>query len=332
MKTKTLPPFLSTLLVALPASTSQANLIAYWPFDDGEGLIATDVIGGYDGAISNGTWFTPAKVGSHALQASGGDEVVCDPAAISTTDDLTLSWWMIDNQTSYGTVMDKSFESSASGFDILVRPTSTEDSPLRFRIGGWQAYGGWGSECRLPIDAYEDGEWVHITCVYNSETDTASIYVNGELPANGDLNPKTGIAGDDGYCEGPNNAEASLYLRGGKETFTGVLDDVAMWDRPLTADEVKTVFESGPLAVEVPDVDLAITAFDFASGDEEFTLTWNSIEGANYAIKYSTDLVTWDLDLDDSIAGAAGESTSYTFKASDLGEQEGPVFFRVEKQ
>jgi hypothetical protein len=54
--------------------------------------------------------------------------------------------------------MDKSFTDSASGFDILVRPTSTEDSPLRFRIGGWQAYGGWGGECRLPVDAYKDGE------------------------------------------------------------------------------------------------------------------------------------------------------------------------------
>ena len=43
-----------------------------------------------------------------------------------------------------------------------------EDSPLRFRIGGYQAYGGWGTECRLPQGAYNDGEWVHIVCTYDS--------------------------------------------------------------------------------------------------------------------------------------------------------------------
>ena len=55
---------------------------------------------------------------------------------------------------------------------------------------------------------------------------TASIYVDGKLPENGNLNPKTGIAGEGGYCEGVNNTPtAPLYLRGGKETFTGILDD-----------------------------------------------------------------------------------------------------------
>jgi hypothetical protein len=106
-----------------------------------------------------------------------------------------------------------------------------------------------------------------------------------------------------------------------------------MWDRPLTADEVQTVFENGPLAVEVPDVELAITAFDFAEGSDEFSLTWNSIEGASYAVKYSTDLISWDSDLDDSVVGDAGESTTRTFNVTDLiGVDGGPVFFRVEQQ
>ncbi|MDB4608439.1 hypothetical protein OAH10_01825, partial [bacterium] len=134
-------------LTFLLASLAQANLIAYWPFDDLTGEVAEDVIGGYHGTLIGGTWLEPGKVGASALEGAGADEILCPAEAISTTEDLTLAWWMIDNQGSWGTIMDKSFTNSTSGFDILVRPTGTEDSPLRFRIGGWQAYGGWGTEC-----------------------------------------------------------------------------------------------------------------------------------------------------------------------------------------
>lgn len=330
MKTNSSPPLLTSCALTLSACLSQAELIAYWPFDEGEGTIAADVIGGNDATINAGLWTTEAKVGEAAFEGNGGEEVVCDPSVIPTTEDFSMSWWMIDNQGSWGTIMDKSFTDANSGFVMMVRP-SDEDSPFRFRIGGWQAYGGWGTECRVPSGAYEDGEWVHITCVYDHESDTASIYVNGELPENGDFNPKTGIST---YCDGPNNTEAQLYLRGGFETFNGVLDDIAMWNRPLTAEEAQTVYESGPLAVEVPEVELAITAFDFSEDNEEFTLSWSSLEGATYAVKYSTNLETWEFDLDDSVVGDVGDTTTRTFPVADLvGANEGePVFFRVEQQ
>jgi hypothetical protein len=155
--------------------------------------------------------------------------------------------------------------------------------------------------------------------------------VNGELPENGTLNPKTGIAGDGGYCEGVNNTTAPLYLRGGKETFTGVLDDVAMWDRALTPEEVMTVYNSGPLAVERPAKELAVTSFDLTDETGDFTLTWNSTPGELYAVKYSTDLVNWDADLDDGILADDGESTSRTFNLADLDNPKA-VYFRIEKQ
>jgi len=322
-------PFAVALSFCAFTSVSHADLIAYWPFDDGEGFVAEDIVGDFDGTITAGTWVTPGKVGSSAFQGAGGDEINCGTEAYSTTEDLTLAWWMIDNQTSYGTIMDKSVTGSGFGYDILVRPDA-EDSPLRFRIGGWQSYGGWGAECRLPAGAYDDGEWVHIVCTYDRATDTASIYVNGELPANGDFNPKTGIAGVGGYCEGVNNVDAPLFLRGGWETFDGILDDVAIWDQALTADEVKTVYAGGPLALAA-ELPLAINSINYSPDDGEVSLNWNSREGESYAVKFSTDLINWDADIDDGIAADAGESTTRTFNISELDLPES-VFFRVEKQ
>ncbi|MEJ6643772.1 MAG: LamG domain-containing protein [Akkermansiaceae bacterium] len=318
------------LLFGASVSASNADLIAYWPFDEGVGETAEDVVGGFNGTISGGTWFTPGKVGASALDASGGEEVNCPAEATPTTDDLTLAWWMIDNHESYGTIMDKSIAGSGKGYNVLVRPLN-EDSPLRFRIGGWQdTYGGWGAECRLPAEAYKDGEWVHIVCTYDSTTDTASIYVNGELATNGANNPKTGITGDGGYCESVNNADTPLLIRGGEEIFNGVLDEVAIWDHALTPEEVMAVYTGGPLGLSAGKP-LAISAIDYSPGAGELSLSWDSREGEIYAVKYSTDLINWDSDVEDSVLADAGESTTRVFDLSDLSLPE-KVYFRVEKQ
>ncbi|MDB4608365.1 LamG domain-containing protein, partial [bacterium] len=117
----------------------------------------------------------------------------------------------------------------------------------------------------------------------------------------------------------------------GKETFTGILDDVAMWNRALSPEEITTVFTSGPLAVERPAKELAVTSFDLSEITGEFTLTWNSNIGEVYAVKYSTDLINWDADLDDGILADEGETTSRTFKLTDLDNPKA-LYFRIEKQ
>lgn len=327
-------PLLATtaaLLLTLAPQAGHSNLIAYWPFEDGEGTTITDVVGGFHGTSNGGSWVA-GKVGSFAFEGSGRNSINCGASPTPSTADLSLAWWMIDNHLNWGTIMDKSVAASRLGYNVLVRP-ATEDSPLRFRIGGWQTtYGGWGNECRIPPGSYNDGEWVHIVCTYDSATDTASIYVNGELPANGALNPKTGITGAGGYCDSVNHPDATLFIRGGQEGFNGVLDDVAIWDRALSAEEVAQVFSQGPLSVEI-EQEFAITAIDHDPSTDQLTLSWDSREGETYAVRFSRDMTNWDGDLNDGIPAAAGETTTTeTFDLSDAGlGAEGRVFFRVEK-
>jgi len=245
---KLIYPVVFFVMLCIGASVAHADLIAYWPFDEGSGDVAADIVGGFDAQITDATWTTASQMGNAAIDVAGST-IDCGPGPTPSTEDLTLAWWMIDNHDSYGTMLSKSAESSTKGYNILVRTHSGEGSPLRFRIGGWQAYGGWGEECMLPEGAYEDGQWVQITCTYDSASDTATIYVNGEVKENGAFNPKTGIAGANGYCEGLNNPDEPLYMAGNPENFTGVLDEVAIWDSALTSDEVLSVFEKGPQAL-----------------------------------------------------------------------------------
>ncbi len=74
---------------------------------------------------------------------------------------------------------------------------------------------------------------------------------------------------------------------------------------------------------------IAITDFQYNEGTDEFTVTWRSEPNRTYALYYSPDLINWDADVDDNIAGATdSETTTYgPFPNPDSGGPQG--FFRV---
>jgi hypothetical protein len=77
---------------------------------------------------------------------------------------------------------------------------------------------------------------------------------------------------------------------------------------------------------------LAITDITYTTGElTEVALTWNSSAGTNYIVRYSTDLINWDNDLDDGILADDGDSTTRTFDLAEFSlESKTKLFFRVE--
>ena len=63
--------------------------------------------------------------------------------------------------------------------------------------------------------------------------------------------------------------------------------------------------------VEVGSADFDIVSVDHVAGSREATVTWNSSEGTSYTVEASNDMLTWK-ELDDDVAGAAGDTTSFT--------------------
>ena len=76
---------------------------------------------------------------------------------------------------------------------------------------------------------------------------------------------------------------------------------------------------------------MKIRSINYASDTETVTLTWDSRESESYSVRYSTDLVNWDNDLDDSIPADAGETTTRSFNVAGLATANGSLFFRVER-
>ena len=79
-----------------------------------------------------------------------------------------------------------------------------------------------------------------------------------------------------------------------------------------------------------PAEPLTITAIDYSPADKMLTLTWDSLEGVIYAVKFSNDMTSWLADLDDGVMGEAG-STTKTFDLSETGIVDtDKLFLRVE--
>jgi len=267
-------------VLGVAAGVTNAEIIAYWPFDEGSGDVAADVVGGFDAQLTNVDWVA-GQFGGSALETDrSGDLILAGPGPTPTTQDLTLAFWMVDNWDSYCSLMHKTGESNVAGY--MLMPRQNEPDCLLFRIGGYQAYGGWGEECSLPDGAYADGEWVHIVCTYDSAVDTATIYVNGALvPNDNNKNPKIGgIAGPDGYCQGVNDPTHPLRIVETSEPFGGIVDEVAIWDNALTANEVLAVYTLGPLMLD-PGAARGPSPEDEATDvPRETVLSWSPGEGA----------------------------------------------------
>ena len=82
------------LVLGLTAGVTNADLVAYWPLDEGTGNVAHDVVGGFDGELVDGpTWISPGQVGAGALDFSGGNFVNCG-SGITAAPDMTLAFWI----------------------------------------------------------------------------------------------------------------------------------------------------------------------------------------------------------------------------------------------
>lgn len=217
------------------------GLVGRWPFDEGQGDVARDVVGGHDGVIERATWTTEAITGGWALQFDGRAEAdggIDSKVTISHSDDFlgadgsfSVSNWV--NPISRGAMMDKSAAVNRMQWFIL------EEGP------GYQLHWGAGPNFTFSGPAGDWNEWVHL--VWSHSADSSVAYLNGEAVFEevgmGPIIPTTEplYFGDMGILPGNNPRQQGLE---------GTLDEIAIWNRALSADEVAQIFAGGGTAVE----------------------------------------------------------------------------------
>lgn len=216
---------------ATPRDPAIPGLIGYWKFDDGAGSGAVDSSGsGNRGALLNGPEWVPGKWGG-ALSFNGEKAIVtieCGPRLMHLhKSGLTVSAWVFPRGTKRGHILDKS--NSNVGWIVYWKEG-------RFEFVGDQFQ---GSELhRSSSGVYPMNAWHHVAATWEgtSSASGAHLYVNG-LPADG-----KGVDGQGAIRE---DVTSPLFIgnqRRYDRGFDGVIDDVRVYNRVLSAAEILSLF------------------------------------------------------------------------------------------
>ncbi len=190
-----------------------------WDFTVGE--IDSDGDGYIDNAI--------ACLGS-ALDFDGVNDHLQIPHQsnlnIVDADGFTLETWINPNTSSNRTIISKHL-------DYIVELTAVSNTVALYLSGEWQYSTG-----SVPLN-----EWSHIAISFDGATKVASFYINGSLSGQKTFTSSPFSNADSQPLIIGYQAATGLYVN----TYSGRLDDLAFWDRPLTQTEVKATM-SAPLA------------------------------------------------------------------------------------
>jgi large repetitive protein len=204
------------------------GLVGYWPLDEGSGTLAADRSGnGLNGTLQySPTWQTSGSCRSGGcISFDGVDDYVrvADTAALRLTGDLTVSAWIKPTGA-------RSLQSIVSKrYEFELGPLH-DAAPYPLRWSQKQPDGTLVSGTLAA--AIEPDQWQHVVLVRDGATRQIRGYKNGVLALSSSyaVAPGTNIYG---VNIGRNP--------GGIQRFRGLIDEVRIYNRPLSAAEVQVL-------------------------------------------------------------------------------------------
>jgi len=209
------------------------SIKAYYKLDESSGTLA-DSTGTYNGTNSGATYSATGKINTAMdFEKSESDYIQATGfTAFAYTNDFSFSCW-IKQESQVGTNTILSFGKNTSAFEaeLYVDAGTVKMRTLTNAVGNVVEISG---------GATSTSTWYHIVGTYNGSTKEMKIYVNGSYVING-TGTSTGATGANGLLIGEGYYQATLA----STTFDGVIDEVGIWSKVLTSDEVTTLYNSG---------------------------------------------------------------------------------------
>lgn len=207
------------------------TLALRWRFDEGSGAAAADASGnGRSGTLTNGPLWNPANTaptGSsnpYALSFNGSNQYVIGARALSVTDDWTLSAWARPATINQWTAFIVFNGDDRSGYGFAI----SNGNEL------WGLFPG-SSWLNALYNFPAANQWYHVAMVRSNGT--TRFYVNGNLtPSASQATPLP-----------PGTSFAVARHPAGSSFFSGAVDDVQAWSRPLTSAEIQAIANGSSL-------------------------------------------------------------------------------------
>ncbi len=205
--------------------TLNNGLVSYYPLDNNASDQGPNRING----VIEGT--TPAydrKGNSHgAIYFDGSDDYIKVGNTFKTTDMQTIAFWVKFKELKEGMPSMEMISKSSQrqGMEILLHL----DKLQFFAMGSEKS-----NSVSIPFSELNTNDWFFITAVYDKQESQIKIYLNGHIKM-ASWAP-TDVVEVDNLLFGNWNYESTPRF------FDGYLDDVKIFNRPLTDTEVSELF------------------------------------------------------------------------------------------
>jgi hypothetical protein len=202
------------------------GMINWWPGDGN----ATDIVGGKHGTLQGNATFADGKVGQAFSFDGTGDFVrlPANPAWNFGTGPFTIDFWEKSSSTTT-TIM----------FALALGSYSFKNLEFDFNDGsGLYLYWNSSGANRISVGslgAYTDGQWHHIALTRSGTTMT--LYVDGSPVGSATYAPAIDVSNTGFNYIGAHALGYSL-------TWKGEIDEVEIFNRALSASEIRGIFNA----------------------------------------------------------------------------------------
>ncbi|MDB2428947.1 CotH kinase family protein [Akkermansiaceae bacterium] len=246
--------------------STRADLIVHWPLDASSGTTATDTSGngldgGWEGTSGPVSWQPAGGIdgGSVSFSGSNRDSFITSSFSEVSETPFTISTW----------VKTSSLSNEAA---IYLGDGSTGNEYYIVRVQGGVGRANARNTSEVQCNGttnIANGQWHHLVAVYSSPTDR-KIYVDGVLEKTSTSNvsemslTRFGIGG---------LTRSTPYNPA--DLFDGELDDVALWDRDFSSEDVVAIRGLTLLgAGNAGDLESLMTAYDSQGAVEIRSQSW----------------------------------------------------------
>ena len=229
LRTWCLAAILSGAAITSALALDMSGLIAAYPMDEGAGAKAADISGnGHDGVITDGNWVT--GVYGEAVEFTGGQSHMAADGVLSSLPNNAISlgaWFQLQ---AHGT-----YEGIIGASEAGVGAVSGECCQYRLMVdpGFNPFYNAGGHRDVAVADAsVEEGVWYHYAMTIGGGAVT--VYLDGQVIAESD-------AVNDPLPELATPLLVGTGESAGTWPLAGLVDEVFVYDRALSAAEVKEI-------------------------------------------------------------------------------------------